>query len=301
MQTINYTMEEMIPIVAKLTEQYTGHESTSVTYETANQLMGAVIYCIREYETASDLQEAEIGRREADAEERAAVTEKGKVDAGIRIARADKVTAKEAYELGCRLVDSKVRRMKDLYHALLLDFHAYGNIALKETAEAIPEFLKWYDIKYEPQNTILTLDYPVLMDLRQYSGIDAVFEYVKCLSMEQRFLNRFPDAYVTDTLRAYSEEYEEMFENLCGILLADIVRHILIKKPLDGDGLTEGDRDKVRAVLGMYSAEEAKKAVRIAVRNFIREFCEDDLELWNYVKKECDNITTREIHSFTEK
>ena len=299
MQTINYTMEEMIPIVAKLTEQYTGHESTSVTYETANQLMGAVIYCIREYETASDLQEVEIGRREADAEEK--ITEKGKVDAGIRIAQADKVTAKEAYELGCRLVDSKVRRMKDLYHALLLDFHAYGNIALKETAEAIPEFLKWYDIKYEPQNTILTLDYPVLIDLRQYSGIDAVFEYVKCLSMEQRFLNRFPDAYVTDTLRAYSEEYEEMFENLCGILLADIVRHILIKKPLDGDGLTEGDRDKVRAVLGMYSAEEAKKAVRIAVRNFIREFCEDDVELWNYVKKECDNITTREIHSFTEK
>ena len=145
------------------------------------------------------------------------------------------------------------------------------------------------------------MDYSVLIDLRQYSGIDAVFEYVKCLSMEQRFLNRFPDAYVTDTLRAYSEEYEEMFENLCGILLADIVRHILIKKPLDGDGLTEGDRDKVRAVLGMYSAEEAKKAVRIAVRNFIREFCEDDVGLWNYVKKECDNITTREIHSFTEK
>ena len=93
MQTINYTMEEMIPIVAKLTEQYTGHESTSVTYETANQLMGAVIYCIREYETASELQEAEIGRREADAEEK--ITEKGKVDAGIRIAQADKVTAKE--------------------------------------------------------------------------------------------------------------------------------------------------------------------------------------------------------------
>ena len=65
MQTINYTMEEMIPIVAKLTEQYTGHESTSVTYETANQLMGAVIYCIREYETASDLQEVEIGIRTA--------------------------------------------------------------------------------------------------------------------------------------------------------------------------------------------------------------------------------------------
>lgn len=40
---MNYEMEELLPIVGKLAGQYTSNESGSVTYETANQLMGAVI------------------------------------------------------------------------------------------------------------------------------------------------------------------------------------------------------------------------------------------------------------------
>ena len=44
---MDYTMEELLPVVGKLTEKYTSLSSTSVTYETAQQLMGAVLYCLR--------------------------------------------------------------------------------------------------------------------------------------------------------------------------------------------------------------------------------------------------------------
>ena len=47
---MDYTMEELLPVVGKLTEKYTSLSSTSVTYETAQQLMGAVLYCLREAE-----------------------------------------------------------------------------------------------------------------------------------------------------------------------------------------------------------------------------------------------------------
>ena len=46
-----YDMNELLPVVARLTKRYTGIESSSVSYEKANQLMGAVIYCIREIES----------------------------------------------------------------------------------------------------------------------------------------------------------------------------------------------------------------------------------------------------------
>ena len=39
-----YDMEELMPIVARLTEEFTSGESTSVTYERARSLMEAVIY-----------------------------------------------------------------------------------------------------------------------------------------------------------------------------------------------------------------------------------------------------------------
>ncbi len=45
---VNYEMEELVPIVGKLAEKYTAFESTSVSYEKAEQLMGAVLYCIHE-------------------------------------------------------------------------------------------------------------------------------------------------------------------------------------------------------------------------------------------------------------
>ena len=42
---MDYEMEELVPIVGKLAEKYTANESTSITYEKAEQLMGAVLYC----------------------------------------------------------------------------------------------------------------------------------------------------------------------------------------------------------------------------------------------------------------
>ena len=52
---MEYEMEELIPLVKELCDRYTGKESTSVTYEAAQRLMEAVLYCI--HETAA-------GRRE---------------------------------------------------------------------------------------------------------------------------------------------------------------------------------------------------------------------------------------------
>ena len=288
MEGISYSMEELIPIVAKLAEQYTSYESTSVTYEKANQLMEAVIYCIREYERAP-LDHLE----EYDAEKT------GISHGRMYLAAREGLSAKEAYRLGYQLVDAKVRAMKEKYHTLLLDFHSYGNIALKDTVAAVPEFLKWYDIKYDPQNTILTLDYPVLKDLGQYTGIDAVWEYVKCISIEQRFLNRFPETYVKRALSEYCEEYEEMFENLGGILLSDLVYHLLLKRPFDDPGRMKDDQVKVQAVLGMYSPGEAKEAVRGMVREFICKFYKNNMEIWHYLEKECDNIVVRICHTVT--
>ena len=45
---MEYEIEELVPIVATLAEKYTSKESSSITYEKAQQLMEAVLYCICE-------------------------------------------------------------------------------------------------------------------------------------------------------------------------------------------------------------------------------------------------------------
>lgn len=196
---MDYTMEELLPIVAKLANKYTGGESTSITYERAEQLMEAVLYCIREGNTGHK-DYLPVGKR---------------------------VSAQSAYTHGLELVRQKVKSALDLYHEILQDFHAYGNTCLYETfALGMPEFFKWYDIYFDPQNTILTLDYPILEDLASCSGVDKIYRYLSCIRLEQRFLRSFPENYVVAALRRYDERYESMIVNICEMLLLDIIRHI---------------------------------------------------------------------------
>ena len=163
-----------MPIVGELANQYNGYEDTSVTYEKAQQLMGAVLYCIREA---------------VQAEENA-------------VASKEKMPARQMYENGVKAVEEKVKEALKMYNQLMPEFDSYGNSCLYDTVvKGLPEFFKWYDVRFHPQDTILTLDYPILKDISGYTGIDAVYEFIRSVKKEQDFLKRFPRVCGRDALR----------------------------------------------------------------------------------------------------
>ena len=47
---MQYEMSRLIRLTGWLAEQYTSKDTSSITYETAEMLMEAVLYCINEYE-----------------------------------------------------------------------------------------------------------------------------------------------------------------------------------------------------------------------------------------------------------
>ncbi len=196
---MEYSMEELIPIVAGLAEKYTAHESTSVTYETAEQLMQAVLYCVQELYAPTE----------------------------NKVAAPVKMTARQAYDLGLSQVKSKVKRTLNLYNELLPTFNCYKNRCLYDTfVKGFPEFFRWYDPEFNPQDTILTLDYPVLKDLSFCTGIDRIYAYAECIRLEQRFLELFPEEYITDALSQYDTQFEDMIENICEVVLMSFSDHV---------------------------------------------------------------------------
>lgn len=200
-------MEELVPIVSRLAHKMTGGESTSITYENAQQLMEAVLYCIREWES-NQADVAQIGNYQLFQMEQPELL-------GQLIQREQRIPAEQAYELGLACVTKKVRLSLALYNKIMETFDSYGNNCLHDTlVKGIPEFFKWYDVRFAPQNTILTLDYPVQEDLRKYTGVDAIWEYLCCIREEQRYLSKLPREFVIEMLRSYCAEYEDMIENL---------------------------------------------------------------------------------------
>lgn len=216
-----YQPEELIPIVSKLAGKLTGGESTSITYEKAQQLMEAVLYCINEWEREQEGNAQLASQRSVSqmcgAQKPCEQTgEKEGQSAECQIVNTgQKLPAEEAYELGLACVTKKVKLSLALYNKIMEKFDSYGNHCLNDTmVKGFPEFFKRYDAKFEPQNTILTLDYPVLEDLRSYTGVDAIWEYLCCIRAEQRYLGRLPRDFVIDSLRSYCADYEDMIENL---------------------------------------------------------------------------------------
>ncbi len=194
---MNYKIEDLYILVKELSEKYTGKSSTSITYEVAEQLMGAIIYCINEYTNSSNIS----NRDEL-------------VDQSIHI------SAGEAYNIGYSLVIDKIKSAHNIYNNLILDFNHYDNVAYKETiVEGIPEFFKWYDPKLNPQNNIILYDYPILKDLHHLQGIDLMYEYLKWIVAEQKSLNQYPEEYIKDSLNEYNHDYENLYINISEIVI----------------------------------------------------------------------------------
>ena len=199
---MHYEIEELIPVVGKLAEKYTSGESTSISYERAELLMEAVLYCIHELE--QNCQDS--------------------------LTLAEKMPAQKAYDLGADCVEKKTRQALKLYHELLLEFDNYGNKCLYHVfTKEMPEFFKRYDVRFAPQDTILSLDYPVEKDISVLTGIDNIFEFLFFIQLEQRFLKKFSRDFCMDAISAYSFYYKEMTENICVIVFEAALRQLLEK------------------------------------------------------------------------
>lgn len=265
-----YTMEEMVPIVGRLAEKYCAGESSSVTYEKAEQLMGAVLYCIREAENAgTDMTGPAV---------------QGAGEDVTCVSDTLEMSAKQAYERGVKLVKQKTEYGLALYNRLMTNFAWYDSMCLHDTmVKGIPEFFKWYDCLLEPQNTILTLDYPVLRDLSGLAGIDRIYAFLECIRLEQKFLGKLPHEYVRAALSEYNGGYAEMIENICEIVLRSVLMHMLARRPLSQQKLERDDYLRIQALCGANDTEGIRLLLEESVKGLTAQYFDGDEILSGYL------------------
>ena len=263
---MEYTMEELFPILGQLAEKYTAFESTSIPYETAEQLTEAVLYCIREAEQVQT----------------------------NALVQAEGLSARQAYAIGAAAVEEKTRAALALYHETLQDFDSYGNRCLYDAfQQGLPEFFKWYDTKFMPQETMLTLDYPLLRDLSGQTGIDRIYSFIECIHLEQAFLNGFPEGTVKGILSRYNSQYGSLMENVCEIVLTTLAGHLLAGKPLSEREFVHEDFLRIRGKFANPCLPQITQQLKNAVAAFIQKYYGDSTELTAYLSGALENITFR--------
>lgn len=262
---MDYKMEELLPIVSELAQKYTAHESTSVTYEKAQMLMGAVLYCLDEYShsCASSLLDKNV-------------------------------SVKEQYHIGTNLILEKVDSIRKIFNAVSFRFDDFGLKCLYDTVQkGIPQFLKWYDVKFCPQDTILTLDYPLLIDCNSLTGADAVYKYIQAIQIEQSFLSLFDRYYVISVLANYNSKYQDMLENICGIVLMNTVGHIAVNKPFHDACFLHEEYLELSEIFKEKSIADIENIVKKFIEVMVRRFYKDNADILEYLCCETNNIATR--------
>lgn len=202
-----YSLNELLPILKELTEKYTSKESTSISYEKANQLMGAINYCIDEWERN------ETSRND--------------------VLNSNEMEAYYAYKNGYDLIKHKVNQLRNQYNEVSSYFKSYGNRNYEDTfIKGIPEFFLRYDPLFDPHNHIITMDYPIIgnQPYEVYSGVNAMDMYIHAIELEQRFFSKLPDDLVFSILNNLPMNYKDYYFNICSIVLRNILISFTMKE-----------------------------------------------------------------------
>lgn len=259
---MNFSMEELLPVVAWLSEKYTSKESTSISYERARYLMEAAIYCINQCEDNNQL-----------------VSKSG-------------ITAKEIYMAGYKKLIQKVQHTQMVYSVMIENFNAYGNENYHDTVKkAIPGFFRYYDARFAPQETIITMDYPTIGPITNCSGIDAIAKYVEYISYEQKFLGVFSQEYVQEVLFRYQVSYKKQFYNICSIILRHILGHMMIGKRL-GKEASEEDYELLQTNILQFESRRIVEIFASLLKRLIQEKYHGDNLMEDYLRADLQDFTT---------
>lgn len=264
---MDYEMEELVPIVGKLAEAYTGFDSTSITYEKAQQLMEAVLYCIHELKENGESQ--------------------------LAAGPGDRMPASLAYKAGAELVKAKTRDGLERYSEILNEFNDYGNRCLSDTfRNGLSEFFRRYDPVFAPHYSILTLDYPVLRDLSGYEGIDKIYEFIRCIGLEQKFLRPFGGEMAETILLRNRNDYREMIDNVCQIVFTAVMGSMLAGKSV-GHKLEQHDYENIRELSMDCQGTELLEKIARGTEALVREYYGGDKELLAYLEGTVRGIEAR--------
>lgn len=274
---MEYGMEELLPIVQGLVEKYTFKESASVSYEKAQQLMEAVMYCINEID---------IYNKEHEKEKYELLNQNSKMP------------AQEAYQHGYELCVEKFMKANSIYVDIIKDFRDYHNMAYHDTiVDGLSGFFKYYDPKFEPQNHIITMDYPILENLYGINGIDAIYRYIIAISMEQTFLSIFSVESIVNVLISYHNKYEELLINIGSIILRKLLVNIILGKRKLDEELTLDDYLRIQNMILSSERKCIEDKMEELLQEVVKRGYNNNRELFEYLRNDIPDFVSELINA----
>lgn len=236
------TLEEVLPLLAKRARKYTSAESTSVTNETARQILLSILYCLEETNASST-----------------------DLTAGTE-------SVEQRFASGLKRKQQLIQDTKSLLehiqaHLLPIEMDVYKRTILT----GIPPFLQDYDVQFGAHLSPGSIDYQLCMEIEGLSGIDFMAEYLNRFHLEETFLSYFPVSVIREVLRGYHSDYENLLVNIFQIVFQNAIGCILCNYDIYELDIRPEARSRLYRHLSDLTRENIKVLLQMALRRLIGE------------------------------
>lgn len=181
---------QVVELLNKQVESFTGGESSSVRTETAQNIMQSICYCISIYlKSISDID--------------------------FIITQLRQKPLAELYQKGRKLIDRQIKCAKVLLHAVSKNKIQTNNYAYNETIDnGLPPFFSCYQPDFGAHETPGSIDYPLCIDKMDLLGIEYIYGYLQKLLWENQFCANFTSYRINCVLRAYDKHFDDLLINI---------------------------------------------------------------------------------------
>ncbi|MDQ0224426.1 DUF6179 domain-containing protein [Metabacillus niabensis] len=263
---------EIMQVLQQLIRRYTQGKSTSVTAETAEGIMVSLMYALDAY--ALHFKNPEEAIVHINFENIKDIHAKG-----VELLRHYFEDAKQLYQ--------EVKKMK-----LDVPVDAY-NMTIDES---LPVFMNHYNIIFEAQNTMASIDYPLAIDDMRLQGVFYIKQYLERLQMETRFCNFFSHQDLMYVLTNFGKicrfNYRIELFNIFELMVNNAVFSLLSGGKANNVKISEIQFDQLNRMLIACHANQRAKLIHEAVDR-LQEALQTDQALTRYINLYRDELIHR--------
>ena len=272
-QTPAFSVEEtqtfdarLVALLAWQTRKYTKGESTSVTVETAQELLASLRYTL-----AIAAEEAHIPKERLMTEELPPLIRQGQ-----------------------KLLQGRLERAKRLWAAVGRTAPGLRNVYYADTLRGIGDHFRRYDLYFFAHMKPPCIDYPLLIAADEaLQGLDFTEEYLKRVLTENLILSRFDANAVRELLRTVHGNIEEAYLNLCEQPLTNALGLALLGKDARSLRMGNAEQEELLYLLESKTPEQRRQLLRGAALKLCGELETGDAWSRGYVTTFAESLLPR--------
>lgn len=273
MQSLAFSVEgartfdaRLIALLAWQTRKYTKGESSSVTVETAEELLASLRYTL-----AVVSEETHIPRERLMTEELPPLIRQGQ-----------------------ELLQGRLERAKQLWAAAGRTAPGLRNVYYADTLSGIGDYFKRYDLYFFAHMKPPCIDYPLLVAADEaLRGLDFTEEYLKRVLTENLILSRFDGGAVRELLRTVHGGIEEAYLNLCEQPLTNALGLALLGKNARSLHIGNAEQEELLCLLQSSAREQRRQLMRCAAIGLCGELETGDAWSRGYVAAFAESLLPR--------